>query len=143
VGEKRRTDHIPPKPLRCSNSSISHCWPSGLGISCMNVFNAARPAVPAPTMATLLTCSVVVWISDVEGSSPRRKVRWRDPGYDSQSYRTEGVNHRHNTDIGRVEPWVIMSSFMLVVTKTRVPKFTYSYTTVRSHFPERSIFNVQ
>ena len=93
---------------RCPNTSICHRWPSGLGISCTNVFNAARPAVPALTVAAHLTCSVVIVISDVEGSSLRRNVCRRYLRHDSQSSRTEGVHHRHSADSVKVEPWTII-----------------------------------
>ena len=103
-------DHVPPKSFRCSNTSISHRWPSGLGVSCTKVFSAASPAVPAPIMATRLTCSVATGDSDVEVSLPRRdEVRWTCSGHDSQLNKTEGVHDKHSTERARVEPRITIS----------------------------------
>ena len=96
-------DHVPPKPFRCSYSSISHRWPSGLGVSCTKVFSAASPAVPAPIMATRLTCSVATGSSDVEVSPLRSRcdIRWMYCGHDSQLNKAGGTHDKHRTERAR------------------------------------------
>ena len=75
VSQKCIYYHSPPRSFRCSNSSISHRWPSGFGVSYRKVFSAESPEVPAPTMATRLTSSVGMEDLEVKGWLERHGVR--------------------------------------------------------------------